>query len=102
MTHSTAKKKKINHISALKTLSVPIGHGFNNEGLVILDTVFSSKLDGIVDGKQIVAVTSDCSHSVARCSAGDSVTSVLLVSGSRDCISVVTTVKLLASILVLE
>jgi hypothetical protein len=88
--HYIEKYKIINQI--LKTCWLPISHGFNDEGLIILNTEISGKLDSIVNCKQIIAVAPDRSHSVTWCSAGNSISSVLFMSGSRDCISIVATV----------
>lgn len=81
-----------------RVVANPVGHGLNKDGLGLADCVVALMLAkmyrclrGLVDGKDVVAIYSDCPHAIGHTPTSDGVSSVLLPGWGTNCILVVST-----------
>ena len=69
----------------------PVGHGFDQDGFVLLLCDLPGGLGGVVHGEHVVAVDPDGGHAVGGAAHRDAVPAVLLAHRCGDCVTVIAT-----------
>ena len=72
-------------------VSDTVSHSFNEHRSGLVETDFTSLFGGVVNGENIVTVHANSGHTVRWSTDRNTVASVLLVSGCRNSVSVITT-----------
>ena len=66
-----------------------VWNGLDQNRFLFSDDKFSCLLSGVINCKDVVAIDSDCVHAVSNSSYCDTVTSILVVNGSWNCVHIV-------------